>query len=334
MRFGRHTSRKNTYILPNRILPLQQGHSVSELPRSWNVFYKLYEGLFQRGQMTVAVAVIVAVLKESILSNPLLSLNSCLFILGLLATGLVGCGDPIDSELSFQEGGNEQSDFPSSASEGFNNGTSQSAESEGVSSDNILTFPSTENDSTEGGDPFNGNSSPGDENELPEFPEETEGGVRPRKKSNHSRNRLSLRRTKTRSKVRRIVTLTMNAPMERRKSVSPPCGSIGTRICSKEWGPCVPPLEICNGVDDDCDGTADINAVDSVMWYPDLDNDGSEMVNRVKRSVSPPSNWVDNGDDCNDEDSSLALDCSQSFRRLWTLWRLSLSTYKRECFPV
>lgn len=34
------------------------------------------------------------------------------------------------------------------------------------------------------------------------------------------------------------------------------CGTEGLQQCLKEWGPCVPPVEVCdNCVDDDCDGT-------------------------------------------------------------------------------
>ena len=37
------------------------------------------------------------------------------------------------------------------------------------------------------------------------------------------------------------------------------CGSTGTRTCSAScgWGSCSPPVETCNGVDDDCDGMVD-----------------------------------------------------------------------------
>jgi hypothetical protein len=38
------------------------------------------------------------------------------------------------------------------------------------------------------------------------------------------------------------------------------CGSIGTSACDDDdctWGDCVPPPEICNGLDDDCDGDED-----------------------------------------------------------------------------
>ena len=36
------------------------------------------------------------------------------------------------------------------------------------------------------------------------------------------------------------------------------CGSTGTRFCSAcRWGPCLPPPEVCNGADDDCNGAVD-----------------------------------------------------------------------------
>ncbi len=42
-------------------------------------------------------------------------------------------------------------------------------------------------------------------------------------------------------------------------SCSTSCGSSGTQVCGPGcgWGACTPPAETCNGVDDDCDGTAD-----------------------------------------------------------------------------
>ena len=35
------------------------------------------------------------------------------------------------------------------------------------------------------------------------------------------------------------------------------CGSTGEQTCVKIWGPCEPPEETCNGMDDDCDGIVD-----------------------------------------------------------------------------
>ena len=52
------------------------------------------------------------------------------------------------------------------------------------------------------------------------------------------------------------------------------CGSTGERTCDSEctWRPCQPPEEICNGVDDDCDGDVDegvLNACGTCGSVPD-----------------------------------------------------------------
>ena len=35
------------------------------------------------------------------------------------------------------------------------------------------------------------------------------------------------------------------------------CGTAGTQTCVKQWGACLGPDELCNGLDDDCDGQVD-----------------------------------------------------------------------------
>ena len=59
-------------------------------------------------------------------------------------------------------------------------------------------------------------------------------------------------------------------------------------------------LEICNGVDDDCDGAVDTGAVDATPFYTDLDADGfGDSASWVLECIAPPGTAA-NGEDCDD----------------------------------
>jgi len=61
--------------------------------------------------------------------------------------------------------------------------------------------------------------------------------------------------------------------------------------------------ELCNGIDDDCDGGVDEDdALDVATWYGDLDGDGFGDAADAIESCDPPDGYVDNGDDCDDVD--------------------------------
>ncbi|MCB9674477.1 MAG: FG-GAP repeat protein [Alphaproteobacteria bacterium] len=64
-------------------------------------------------------------------------------------------------------------------------------------------------------------------------------------------------------------------------------------------------LELCNGVDDDCDGTADDEAADAPIWFADLDADGSGDALNPMRACSQPANAVTTVGDCNDGDPAV-----------------------------
>ena len=62
--------------------------------------------------------------------------------------------------------------------------------------------------------------------------------------------------------------------------------------------------EVCNGVDDDCDGDIDTTAIDAPTWYLDADFDGYGNGGVYSTQCDAPADYVDNGDDCDDADAS------------------------------
>ena len=62
--------------------------------------------------------------------------------------------------------------------------------------------------------------------------------------------------------------------------------------------------EVCNGVDDDCEGTADgADAVDATVWYLDADLDGAGDSTAVETACDAPDGYVATGGDCDDTDA-------------------------------
>ena len=60
-------------------------------------------------------------------------------------------------------------------------------------------------------------------------------------------------------------------------------------------------VEVCDEVDNDCDGTADNDdAVDADTWYADTDSDGYGDPDASKTACEQPSAYVENSDDCDD----------------------------------
>ncbi|MBT3223799.1 MAG: hypothetical protein HN348_32425 [Proteobacteria bacterium] len=60
-------------------------------------------------------------------------------------------------------------------------------------------------------------------------------------------------------------------------------------------------LEICNGVDDDCDGTTDDDAPAKRLWYPDTDGDGyGDPDGENQSACTAPVGYANNLWDCDD----------------------------------
>ena len=61
-------------------------------------------------------------------------------------------------------------------------------------------------------------------------------------------------------------------------------------------------VELCNSVDDDCDGYVDDNPEDGTTYYPDFDGDGAGDDAAGARACSQPTDYLDVGGDCDDGD--------------------------------
>jgi hypothetical protein len=64
--------------------------------------------------------------------------------------------------------------------------------------------------------------------------------------------------------------------------------------------------EYCDGVDSDCDGEVDEDALDAAAYYADVDADGFGDPGRVLEACEPPSGYVDDATDCDDSDATVS----------------------------
>ena len=62
--------------------------------------------------------------------------------------------------------------------------------------------------------------------------------------------------------------------------------------------------EVCDGKDNDCDGTIDNNATDWSTWYRDADEDGYGGTTTTD-SCDQPAGYVSNADDCDDSQATV-----------------------------
>ena len=60
--------------------------------------------------------------------------------------------------------------------------------------------------------------------------------------------------------------------------------------------------EICNDIDENCDGEVDNDAVDAPYWFADADADGYGDYSDAMRLCTVPDGYVDNAEDCDDDD--------------------------------
>ena len=83
----------------------------------------------------------------------------------------------------------------------------------------------------------------------------------------------------------------------------PACEAGGAGDCD-DGDPDVSPagVEVCDGVDNDCDGTVDVSAVDEPTWYLDGDSDGYGDPVASLADCSRPPGYLADSSDCDDAD--------------------------------
>jgi hypothetical protein len=64
--------------------------------------------------------------------------------------------------------------------------------------------------------------------------------------------------------------------------------------------------EVCDDLDNDCNGTVDDDATDFATWYADTDSDGYGDPSATSTACEAPSGSVDNGRDCDDSDAAVS----------------------------
>ncbi len=64
--------------------------------------------------------------------------------------------------------------------------------------------------------------------------------------------------------------------------------------------------ELCNSIDDDCDGTTDEStATNATTWYRDSDSDGYGVISNYQRACTQPVGYVSSNTDCSDVDATI-----------------------------
>ena len=69
--------------------------------------------------------------------------------------------------------------------------------------------------------------------------------------------------------------------------------------------------ELCNGLDEDCDGTIDENTIDSITYFEDFDGDGFGNPNQTMEECQPPLGYVIDDTDCDDGDATIYPDAPE-----------------------
>lgn len=68
-------------------------------------------------------------------------------------------------------------------------------------------------------------------------------------------------------------------------------------------------IEICDGIDNNCDAVIDTDAIDRIQWCADRDSDMFGNINDTLTTCFMPSGFVLDCNDCDDTNSSITTQC-------------------------
>ena len=80
-----------------------------------------------------------------------------------------------------------------------------------------------------------------------------------------------------------------------------------------DTNPAIPGEELCDELDNDCDGTVDEDATDALSWYEDQDNDSYGDAASVQMACTQPEGFTDNNTDCDDDNADIFPDAEDEW---------------------
>jgi hypothetical protein len=90
-------------------------------------------------------------------------------------------------------------------------------------------------------------------------------------------------------------------------SCDAPSGYVGNALDCDDFSASTSPAayEICDGADNDCDGSLDEDAINASTWYVDGDSDGYGSLTGTTSACDQPTGYAGNATDCDDADGSV-----------------------------
>ena len=91
-------------------------------------------------------------------------------------------------------------------------------------------------------------------------------------------------------------------------SCDAPSGHVGNALDCDDFSAATNPssYEVCDAVDNDCDGSVDEDAINATTWYIDGDADGYGSASSSTTACDAPTGYADNASDCDDADGAVS----------------------------